>query len=147
MKEEWFRLHLKIKGIKMSKNSNWVDGLVAVATLVAGGLAVQNMFDADVQKARAEKAKARRDADLKRSQAIREQAKRTEGQVSFSDVMDLVGGRVPTDMSLRELLAMDDDSDRFNMYEAMKADGIEFSNVQMMKLKQSFTSRLYRMWV
>ena len=131
----------------MSKNSNWVDGLVAVATLVAGGLAVQNMFDADVQKARAEKAKARRDADLKRSQAIREQAKRTEGQVSFSDVMDLVGGRVPTDMSLRELLAMDDDSDRFNMYEAMKADGIEFSNVQMMKLKQSFTSRLYRMWV
>ena len=133
--------------MKKSKSNNWVDGLVAAATIVVGGLAVHSIFDEDARKARAEKMKAQRDADLKRSQAIREQAKRTEGQVSFSDVMDLVGGRAPTDFSLRELLTMDNEYDRFTMYEAMKADGIEFSNVQKMKLKQSFTSYTYRMYV
>ena len=133
--------------MKKSKSNNWVDGLVAAATIVVGSLAVHSIFDEDARKARAEKMKALRDADLKRSQAIREKAKRTEGQVSISDVIDLVGGRAPTDFSLRELLTMDNEYDRFTMYEAMKADGIEFSNVQKMKLKQSFTSYTYRMYV
>lgn len=129
------------------QNNNLLDALVAVGTIVAGGLAVANAFDADAQKARSDRLKAQREANLKRSQAIREQARQSEGKMSITDFMDVMSGKVPTDQALRELLAMDCDNDRYGMYEAMKADGIEFSNVQKMKLRQSFVSRYYQLCV
>lgn len=134
----------------MSNENMWEAAAkvgAAVGAVLFGGLAIHSAVnESDESRAsRAELKKERRNEHLKRSKAYRESC--SKEKLTTIDVLDMLTNPNPERLSLRELMSIDCDADRYKMYEAMMADGVEFSNVQKEQLRQSFSYTMYQFWL
>ena len=133
----------------MSKDNNFgfVDGLLAAVGIAAAGLMAATVVEVEDAEERKKRRKKREAEESKRAKSIVREAKRKRGKLNVADIVDLIDGKVPSEAALNELLSIDSEQERYDMYGAMKADNVEFSHVQRMKLKHSFTKSYYRHWV
>jgi hypothetical protein len=125
----------------MTDNDIYGTAILTVWAAIFGGIAIYaSASESEERRLARLRLRNERAAKKAAAQKARAMAENAVAEAELAEAKDRVSVLGASETALKELLGMEFESRRFSMYEAMKEDGVEFSNVQKQKLRNSFPS-------